>query len=91
MYYVYILESLKDGDFYKGYTEDYEQRLKEHNNGESEFTRSKTPWALIFIQALEEKREALIRERQLKKCNKEYLRWLIKQSINILNNKNLDR
>jgi len=34
MYYVYILESLVDGDFYKGSTEDYLKRLERHNNGE---------------------------------------------------------
>ena len=87
MYYVYILESLLDGDLYKGCTDNYEKRLLEHNNGESQFTRSKSPWKLIFVQAFETKREALIREKQLKRCNKEYLRWLVKQPINILNNK----
>ncbi len=91
MYYVYILESLIDGDFYKGYTDDYEQRFKEHNSGESKFTRSKMPWRLIFVQEFASEHDALIRERQLKKCNKEYLRWLVKQPLNILNNKKLDR
>ena len=91
MYYVYILESLVDGDFYKGYTDNYEKRLGEHNSGESRFTRSKMPWRLIFVESFEVKRDALIREKQLKKCNKQYLHWLIKQPSNILNNKNLDR
>lgn len=91
MYFVYILESLTDGDFYKGCTDDYERRLEEHNKGESKFTRTKLPWRLIFVQIFKTKRDALIRERQLKKCNKEYLHWLIKQPINVLNNKNLDR
>ena len=84
MHYVYILESLVDGDYYKGSSENYEKRLEEHNKGESQFTRIKCPWKLIFVQAFETKREALIRERQLKKCNKQYLRWLIEQPTNIL-------
>ena len=87
MYYVYILESLVDGDFYKGSTEDYIKRLNEHNNGESQFTRSKMPWKLIFARQFEAKREALIEEKRLKKCNKDYLRWLLTQPVNILNNK----
>jgi len=87
MYYVYILESLIDGDFYKGSSSDYIKRLEEHNRGESKFTSSKTPWRLIFVQLCETKREALILEKKLKRCNKEYLKWLIKQPINILNNK----
>ena len=85
MYFVYILESLKDGDFYKGSTENYIKRLNEHNNGESKFTKSKMPWKLVFVLKLDSKREALIEERRLKRCNKEYLKWLIVQPQNILN------
>jgi putative endonuclease len=87
MYYVYILESLVDGDFYKGSTSDYLKRLDSHNRGESRFTRSKLPWKIVFVQQFEGKTEALIQEKKLKRCNKEYLRWLIMQPVNILNNK----
>ncbi len=84
MFYVYILESGIDGDFYKGSTEDYVKRLAEHNRGESQFTRSKMPWKLIFVREFNDKRAALIEEKRLKKCNKEYLRWLILQPVNVL-------
>ena len=84
MFYVYILESEIDGDFYKGSTEDYVKRLAEHNRGESQFTRSKMPWKLIFVRKFNDKRAALIEEKRLKKCNKEYLRWLILQPVNVL-------
>ena len=84
MFYVYILESEIDGDFYKGSTEDYVKRLAEHNRGESQFTRSKMPWKLIFVREFNDKRAALIEEKRLKKCNKEYLRWLILQPVNAL-------
>lgn len=83
MYYVYILESLIDGDFYKGFTENYKRRLT-HNNGKSKFTRTKRPWKLIFVQEFNSKKEALIREKQLKRANKKYLVWLIDQPCNIL-------
>lgn len=43
MYYVYIIESLVDGDFYKGSTADYLKRLEQHNNVESTYTRTKMP------------------------------------------------
>ena len=92
MYCVYILESLSNGDFYKGSTENYVERLEQHNRGESQYTKSLCPWKLIFAQAFDTKTEALRRERQLKRCNKEYLRWLVKQPENILNQKEkLDR
>ena len=85
MYYVYIIESLIDGDFYKGSTINYQKRVEQHNNGESSFTRSKLPWKLIFVEGFETKKEALLREMQLKKCNKVYLKWLILQPSNLLN------
>ena len=85
MYYVYILESFVDGDFYKGFTTNYKQRLEQHNDGKSEFTKTKMPWKLVFVQQFENKTDALVQERKLKKCNKQYLQWLITQPVNILN------
>jgi putative endonuclease len=90
MYYVYIIESVQTGIFYKGSTEDYNKRLQEHNDGLSQYTRGKGPWKLIFVQCFSTRHDALIKEKRLKRCNKEYLRWLVQQSVNILNN-NLDR
>ena len=84
MYYVYILESIVDGDFYKGSTEDYLKRLVEHNCGESKFTRTKMPWKLVFVREFDTKRKALIEEKRIKKCNKEYLRWLVQQPVNVI-------
>ena len=84
MYYVYILESLVDGSYYKGTTEDYLKRLNQHNNGESQYTSTKKPWQLIFVQEFQIKRDALIQEKKLKRCNKAYLNWLIKQPLNLL-------
>ena len=85
MYFVYILESFVDGDFYKGSCSDYRKRLGEHNSGESKFTRSKMPWKLVFARAFETKAEALIEEKRIKRCNKKYLRWYLKSPVNILN------
>ncbi|HMR84170.1 MAG TPA: GIY-YIG nuclease family protein [Niabella sp.] len=84
MYYVYILESEVNGDFYKGSTSDYQKRYNQHNNGECKFTRGLRPWKLVFVQILPTKSEALIQEKKLKRSNKEYLRWLISQPVNIL-------
>ena len=85
MHYVYIIESFVDGDFYKGSTEDYQKRLEQHNNGESQFTRTKMPWRLVYVQSVPTKREALVIEKKLKKCNRQYLQWLINQPVNSLN------
>jgi putative endonuclease len=87
MYYVYIIESQKSGIFYKGSTSDYDRRLDEHNEGINHYTRGKGPWKLIFVQQFETKSEALLKEKKLKRCNKEYLKWLVEQQVNILNKK----
>ena len=42
-YFVYIIHSEKDGDYYKGFSTDVIKRLEEHNKGLSEFTASKRP------------------------------------------------
>ena len=86
-YYVYILKSISSEIFYKGYTTNYLKRLEQHNAGESRYTSQHGPWKLIYVEEYEDKKSALIREKQLKRVNKEYLQWLIDQPSNILNRK----
>lgn len=85
LYYVYIIKSLKDGTYYKGFTTDYLKRFHEHNFGLTHYTHEKRPWELIYVEILQSKKEALIREKKLKKCNRQYFEWLRNQPINILN------
>jgi len=66
-YFVYILRSLKDGSFYIGYTSNLDRRLEEHNLGESRYTKKKKPWEIFYFEIFRSKREALKRERFLKK------------------------
>jgi putative endonuclease len=84
MFYVYILKSLKDGTYYKGFTEDYKKRLEEHNSGLSSFTSGKLPWQLIYVEAHSTKKGTLIREKKLKQCKSDYFEWLALQNSNIL-------
>jgi len=74
MYYVYIIQSLKDDSWYYGYSENPELRLKFHNNGKSKYTKTKLPWRMVFTRGFEVKKEALQFERYLKKLrNKKYI------------------
>ena len=66
-FYVYILQTEQDGTFYKGYTEQPLERLKQHNNQESSYTSSKVPWKLVGLLVFATKKEALIKEKKLKK------------------------
>lgn len=47
-YYVYILQSQKDGQFYTGYTSNLRKRYKEHQNGKVFSTKNRVPLKLVF-------------------------------------------
>jgi len=51
MFYVYFLESLKNGKIYVGQTGKLPQdRLKEHNSGTNSWTRNNKPLKLIYYE-----------------------------------------
>ncbi|MBK7958486.1 MAG: GIY-YIG nuclease family protein [Bacteroidetes bacterium] len=84
-FYVYIIQSERDGSFYKGFTENPNQRIEQHNQGECTYTSQKIPWKLVALLQFESKREALIKEKKLKKYSTESLIALIQSNQNILN------
>ena len=43
-YYVYILQSEKDGEFYTGYTKDLKLRFEQHQKGLVESTKNRQPF-----------------------------------------------
>ena len=65
-YYIYILQSLKDGSLYIGYTSDLIKRLKKHNSGKNLATKPFRPYKLIFYEAFLNKIDAKNREEYLK-------------------------
>jgi putative endonuclease len=79
MFYVYLIQSEVDSSFYIGYTSNLELRIKQHNKGESTYSRRKKPWKLVYSEELENKTSALKREKFLKKQkNKDFYYQLIK-------------
>ncbi|HNZ73204.1 MAG TPA: GIY-YIG nuclease family protein [bacterium] len=81
MYYLYILQSAKDGSYYIGYTENIERRLHEHNNYVGRYTSGKRPWVLVYSEGYAEKDTVLKREHQLKKMkSRKYIEDLIRSS-----------
>ncbi|MBK9272713.1 MAG: GIY-YIG nuclease family protein [Saprospiraceae bacterium] len=85
-HYVYIIESEVDGTYYKGYSQHPINRLEQHNGGKTRYTMLKIPWKLIYIQSYPTKKEALIRERALKKYSRAQIEELILSIKNELNN-----
>jgi len=66
MYYVYVLISQKDKNFYIGFSENLEQRLDEHNSGKNISTKPRRPFSLKYYEAHTSKSDALRRERYFK-------------------------
>lgn len=65
MYYVYIIQNSSEKLYY-GYTSDLRERLKQHNKGSTRTTRGES-WKLVYYEAYVDKRDALEREKHLKR------------------------
>ena len=63
---VYVLRSLMHGTIYVGMATDIQNRLKEHNNGKSKFTKSYMPWEIIYSEIAGDSKVARKREKYLK-------------------------
>ena len=70
-YYVYILYSKSTNAFYKGSTNDFEDRINRHNNGEEISTMHGSPWILIWVTEKQTRSEAIILEKKLKNLSRE--------------------
>ena len=66
MYFVYVLQSLKDGRYYIGSSANVELRLAYHNSGKQRSTKHRIPFKLVYSETLSTKSEALKREKQIK-------------------------
>ena len=66
MYFVYILKSLKDLKYYIGQTDNLEERVKKHNKGQVNSTKSRVPLVLVRTEAYETRSDARKRENYLK-------------------------
>jgi putative endonuclease len=65
-YYVYIIKSLKSGKIYIGISKNPEKRLKEHNKGDSKFTKGHKPWVLVYKEFVGDRKQARSKEKKLK-------------------------
>jgi putative endonuclease len=82
MWYVYLLLSLKDKDWYTGCTNNLKERFKEHNHGKVESTENRRPLELIYYEACLNKEDAYAREKYLKSgMGKRYLRNRLKKFL----------
>jgi putative endonuclease len=66
VFYVYILQSQRDGSFYYGQTSDLSDRLRRHNSGAEKYTNRKAPWKLFWHTAVDSRAQAMKLEKRLK-------------------------
>ena len=84
MFYTYILQSEKDKQFYTGYTDDLQKRVREHGNGKVVSTKNRLPVKLIYYEACLNQQDATHREKYLKTAwGKRYIKTRLKNYLTI--------
>ena len=76
-YYVYVLESMKDGKQYIGFTSDLRKRMDQHQQGKSFATAPRRPFSLAYYEACRSRIDAVRREQYFK--HSEGRRYLAKR------------
>ena len=80
-FYVYILQSEKDGSYYVGSAQDLEERIQRHNQGRSLYTKGKGPWELVYEEEYPDRSLAVRRENEIKsRKKKSYIESLVRTS-----------
>ena len=77
-FFVYLLESIVDGQFYIGQTDDIEKRVEKHNKGKVYSTAGRRPLKLIGYIEVASRREALQTEKSLKQHSGKKLKFIKK-------------
>ncbi|MCE2786595.1 MAG: GIY-YIG nuclease family protein [Bacteroidota bacterium] len=65
-YWVYIIYSHSTDKRYIGQTADLTERIRKHNSGKNQSTKTAVPWVLFASLAVQSRTEALSMERKLK-------------------------
>ena len=82
-YYVYVLLSEIDNQFYTGYTFNLRERIILHNAGKVVSTKHRRPLKLIYFEGCINQQDATRREKYLKSgSGKIYLRKRISNFLN---------
>ncbi len=80
MYHVYILASRRYGTLYIGVTNNLQTRIEQHRIGlGSEFVKKYAVHRLVYVEPYENAEDAIRREKQLKKWNRDWKIRLIEQ------------
>ena len=84
MYFVYLIQSLRNEKYYIGQTNNIDNRLNYHNSGYVKSTKNSTPWRLVGFEKYATRSEARYREYQIKNHSDQKKKFINK----VLNEKN---
>ncbi len=77
IYYLYVLQNQSTGRYYVGHTKDLEERLQRHHDGRSQFTKSRGPFKIVYVEEYRSRSEAARRESEIKgKKSRPYIQQL---------------
>ena len=81
-YYVYVLRSLGDHQFYVGLTRDIPARLQVHNEGLVASTKNRVPFELVYWEGCLNQSDAALREKYLKSAwGKRYIKTRLRRYL----------
>jgi putative endonuclease len=81
-YYVYVLRSLADRQFYVGLTDNLPKRLLEHNSSRVSSTKQRIPFELLYWEGSLNRSDAAQREKYLKTAwGKRYLKRRLRRCL----------
>ena len=83
-YYVYLLQSMKSGKWYTGFTSNLRKRFNEHQNNEAVYTKGRGPFKLIYYEGCLNEYDARARELYLKSgMGRRYLNNRLKRFLSL--------
>ena len=78
MFYAYVIQSKKDGSFYKVHCQNMEERLKQHNNSLTVSIKNKVPFEIKYFEKFDTRLEAIKREKNFKSAaGRKFLKSII--------------
>ena len=84
MFYTYVLQSVKDGNWYTGYTNDLGKRFEEHNRQKVFSTKGRGPFRIFYYEASINEDDAKAREKYLKSgMGKRYLKNRLRRFLSL--------
>jgi putative endonuclease len=81
-FYIYVLKSLKNNNYYVGFTRNFANSLNVHNEGKVMSTKNRIPFQLVYWEGCLNQKDATLREKYLKTAwGKRYIKNRIKNYL----------